>query len=297
MSRGLARVLAPAALLLLISGCSYETGAVFNADGTVTVSAAFYFPKSLMTGGAGSGGVTGMSPSDIKTANSKLSSQYPGAKVELVTKGEEEGAKITIPFKNEKDAFNYLTQPPKLNPNAASGSGSSGIDLSNTGGIFESATHSNNTYTFTTKPPPPATPDPQNPLSGADVLDSLFTVTFSLTLQAEITSAPGALFTADKKTAIWKVSLVTPVTLTATTGGASSVSGQVSPLLGVGVGLVAGGLGFVLGLLMPWRRGGSGPSAMASVPVYTTPAPAPASQYPGAPPLPPPGMPPPALPS
>jgi hypothetical protein len=271
------RVLAPAALLVLTVGCSYETGAVFNADGTVTVSAGFLFPKSLMTASAGSGGVSGMSASDIKKANSTLSGKYPGAKVELITKGEEQGAKITIPFKNEKDAFNYLTQPSKLDPSATT-SGSSGIDLSNTGGLFQTANHSSNTYTFTTKPPPPATPDPNNPLSGADVLDSLFSVTFSLTVPSEITSASGALFTADHKTAIWKISLVTPMVLTATTGSASS-AGPLSPLLLVGIGLVAGGLGFVLGLFMPWRRFGSGaagePHAPGSPPAYTPPPPPP----------------------
>ena len=285
--------------MVLTVGCSYETGAVFNADGTVTVSAAFLFPKSLMTPSAGSGGMSGMSASDIKKANSTLSSKYPGAKVELITKGEEQGAKITIPFKNEKDAFKYLTQPSKLDPSGAT-SGSSGIDLSNTGGLFDSATHSSNTYTFTTKPPPPAKPDPSNPLSGADVLDSLFNVTFSLTVPNEITSAPGALFTADHKTAIWKVSLVTPVTLTATTGASGALAGgQLSPLLLVGIGLVAGGLGFVLGLFTPWRRFGIGGAPVAPAPGFPPPAyrpppaAAPPSQYPGAPPVPPPGLPPP----
>src|SRR5207248_1084967 len=74
--------------------------------------------SSLMQGGA-SGSVNGFSPADIAKANAELNKKYPGGKITIVTEGDESGALITIPFKNEKDAFAFMTQPSELNPSGA----------------------------------------------------------------------------------------------------------------------------------------------------------------------------------
>ena len=213
-----ARTLVIGAVLLAAVACGYDTSASFNADGSVNVGLKFLFPTSLMQGST-SGSVSGFSPADITKANAGLAKKYPGAKVSLVTEGDESGAAVTIPFKTEKDAFAFLTTPSKLNAAGAT-SGSSSIDLSNTGGLFASATHTtngnNDTYTFKSQPPPAASPaagSSSSPIS-ADQFASIFSVTFSLAVPHEITSAPNALFTLDRKTAIWKMSLTTAQTLT-----------------------------------------------------------------------------------
>jgi hypothetical protein len=250
------------ALLIAGVGCGYDVGTTFRTDGTVSVSLTFLFPKALMQGASS---VQGFSPTDITNANKSLGSKYPGAKVAAVTVGEETGAQITIPFKTEKDAFAFLTQAATLSPGGATSGSNTGVDLSNTGGVFTSATHTTSgqtdTYTFKTQaqPLPSASPDTQQVVS-ADELGSIFTITFTLTVPQEITSAPGAVFTLDRKTAIWKLSWTQAQTLTATTasGGLSGLAaGKVqaqNPLLLAGVALVAIGLGFFLGLFTPWRR-------------------------------------------
>jgi hypothetical protein len=250
-------------MLLAVAACGYDVSTTFNADGTVTVGLKFLFPKSLMQGSSGTS-ISGLSAADIAKANADLAAKYPGAKVAVVTEGEESGAQLTVPFKSEKDAFAFLTQPTKLSPaGAASGAGSS-INLANTGGLFATATHTtsgqNDTYTFTSQPQPLASPSPGDPL-GPDVLSSIFTVTFTLTVPREITSAPGALFTLDRKTATWKLSLTTPQTLTATTGSSLVLAGLASnnpqaqsPLLLIGGVVVAVAIGLVVGMFAPWRR-------------------------------------------
>jgi hypothetical protein len=274
-----------AALMLATAACGYGAGATFNQDGSVSVSLKFLFPKSLMTAGAAGGSVTGLSPSDIQKANAELASKYPGAKIEVVTEGEESGAQVTIPFKTEKDAFAFMTQPSQLSPTGVTSGAGSSIDLAKTGGLFASATHTtsgtSDTYTFKTQPQPLPSPSPgSQDLVGADVVDSLFNVTFSLTVPQQITSAPDALFTLDRKTAVWKLSLTRAQTLTATTGPSVALagfasnggSGGQSPFLVIGVALVAIGLGFAFGMLSPWRRlgapavvPGGGPIAAAPV--------------------------------
>jgi hypothetical protein len=250
-------------MLLAVAACGYDVSSTFNADGTVTVGLKFLFPKSLMQGSSGTS-ISGLSAADIAKANADLAAKYPGAKVAVVTEGEESGAQLTVPFKSEKDAFAFLTQPSQLSPaGAASGAGSS-INLANTGGLFASATHTtsgqNDTYTFKSQPQPLASPSPGDPL-GPDVLSSIFTVTFTLTVPHEITSAPGALFTLDRKTATWKLSLTTPQTLTATTGPSVVLAGLASnnpqaqsPVLVIGIVVVAVAFGLVVGMLAPWRR-------------------------------------------
>jgi hypothetical protein len=95
----------------------------------------------------------------------------------------------------------------------------------------------------------------------ADELASIFTITFSLTVPHEITSAPGALFTLDRKTAIWKLSMTQPQTLTATTGTSVGLAGLVAngaqgpgTAIVIGVALVGIIVGFILGTFLPWRR-------------------------------------------
>jgi len=236
--------------------CGYGTSATFNADGSVTVGLKFLFPKSLMQSGSGVS-VSGLSPADITKANADLGSKYPGAKITTVTEGDESGALLTVPFKTEKDAFSFMTQPSRLSPAPAAGAPT--INLANTGGLFTSATHTTSgqseTYTFKTQPQAVASPSPgsQDVLT-PDVLSSVFTITFALTVPHEITSAPDALFTQDRKTAIWKLSFTQAQTLTATTGPAvaltgfasSGSSGQNTVLL-AGVALVAIVIGFFLG--------------------------------------------------
>jgi hypothetical protein len=119
MSRTLARAVALLALVLAVGACGADTSATFNPDGTVTVGLKFLFPKSLMQGSGGAT-VSGFSPSDIASANKQLQQQYPGGKITLVTEGDETGALITVPFKTEKEAFAFLTQPSKLTPSRSS---------------------------------------------------------------------------------------------------------------------------------------------------------------------------------
>jgi hypothetical protein len=280
------------AMLLAAAACGYDVSTTFNADGTATVGLKFLFPKSLMQGGSGTS-ITGLSAADIAKANADLASKYPGAKVALVTEGEESGAQLTIPFKSESDAFKFLTQPSKLSPAGAASSSGSSIDLANTGGLFVEAGHSTGgpteTYTFKTQPQPLASPSPGDPL-GPDVLSSIFSVTFTLTVPHEITSAPGALFTLDRKTAIWKLSLTTPQTLTATTGSGVVLTGLAannpqaqSPALVIGIVVVAIAFGLVVGILAPWRRRLSPAVVPAAAPAeaiadFATPA----SEQPGA---------------
>jgi hypothetical protein len=249
-------------VLLASAACGYDTSATFNADGSVTVGLKFLFPKSLMDSTSGVS-LGGLSASDITSAGAALSSKYPGAKVVTVTEGDEAGALLTVPFKTEKDAFAFLTAPSTLSPQPTSGTPT--INLANTGGVFTSATHTtagaNDTYTFKTQPQPIASPSPgsQSSLS-PDVLSSIFTITFSLTVPHDITSAPGALFTQDRRTAIWKVSFSQAQTLTATTGPAVALTGYTSSggsgqgiAVLIGAVLVAIVLGFFLGVITPWR--------------------------------------------
>src|SRR5436309_4975524 len=130
-----------AAIVAASAACGYDTSATFSTDGSVTVGLKFLSPKSLMSGTSGSS-VSGFSPSDIASANAKLQAKYPGGKVAVVTEGDESGALVTIPFKTEKDAFAFMTQPSKLSPSAPSSSSGLNLNLSNTGGMFTSATHS-----------------------------------------------------------------------------------------------------------------------------------------------------------
>ena len=124
-----------AAVIAATAACGYDTSATFGSDGSVTVGLKFLFPKSLMSGGNGTS-VSGFSPSDIASANSKLQAKYPGGKVTVVTEGDESGALIAIPFKTEKDAFAFMTQPSKLSPSASSSSSGLNLNLSNTGGCW-----------------------------------------------------------------------------------------------------------------------------------------------------------------
>ena len=63
----------------------------------------------------------------------------------------------------------------------------------------------------------------------------MFTVTFALTVPHAITSAPGALFSLDRKTATWKLSWLHAQTLTATTedGVAMALEHRSLPVGGV----------------------------------------------------------------
>ena len=124
---------------LIAAGCGYEAGATFNGDGSVVVSLKFLVPKALTQSGSGTS-VSGISPADIQKANGELAAKYPGAKVFTITEGDETGAEETIPFKTEKEAFAFLTQPSKL-AKGLSGAASTSLDLGNTGGLFASATH------------------------------------------------------------------------------------------------------------------------------------------------------------
>jgi len=257
-----ARTFLIAAVMVAAAGCGYDTSATFNGDGSVTIGLKFLFPKSLMQGGSGTT-ISGFSPSDIAAANKKLQGQYPGSKVSLVNEGDESGALITIPFKTEKEAFGFLTQPSKLSPSASSSGSGVNLNLSNTGGMFTSATHSiagqSDTYTFKTAPSPAPSPTPgEQQMLTQDELESIFTVTFALTVPHVITSAPGALFTLDHKTAIWKLSWTRAQTLSATTGvDSGALAANVSPLqdarLVVATGFIAVAVGFLLGMFMTWR--------------------------------------------
>jgi hypothetical protein len=309
--RVLSKTVALLAVLLFSAACGYEASTAFSADGSVTVGLKFLFPKALMQGGS-TGSVAGFSPADISKANADINKKYPGGKVTIVTEGDESGALITVPFKNETDAFAFLTQPSGLNPSSAtSGTTPPSINLSQTGGLFATAAHttsgSSDTYTFTTQPAaiPSPSPGTQSPIT-IDELSSIFTITFALTLPHEITSAPGALFTLDRKTAIWKVNWVKAETLSATTGpqlagfSATGVQGP-SGALTVGIAVVAVAAGLLLGMLQPWRRllTPAAAPAPASAPVFqpgpplAPPPPEQPSGFAG----PPPDMPPPQTPS
>ncbi len=252
-----------AAIVAATAACGYDTSATFSTDGSVTVGLKFLFPKSLMSGTNGAS-VSGFSPSDIASANAKLQAKYPGGKVSVVTEGDESGALVTIPFKTEKDAFAFMTQPSKLSPAASSSSSGLSLNLSNTGGMFTSATHStsgqSDTYTFKTAPAVQPSPSPgsQEVLTG-DELASMFTVTFALTVPRVITSAQGALFSLDRKTAIWKLNWLHAQTLTATTGPeAGGLVSSISPVQGdirvaIAVGFIAIAVGFLLGMFLTWR--------------------------------------------
>ena len=298
-----AKAIAAVAVAMLMAACGYEASTSFNSDGSVTVGLKFLFPKALMEGTGTTGSVSGFSPADIAKANAELNQKYPGGKITLVTEGDESGALITIPFKNEKDAFAFITQPSQLNPSGAtSGTSPPSINLSQTGGLFATATHTtsgqSDTYTFTTVAPaiPSPSPGSQSPIT-TDELASIFTVTFAPTLPHEITSAPGALFTLDRKTAIWKVNWTKAETFTATTGpqlaGFSSAGAQ-GPSAGitVGVGLVAIAVGFLLGAVQPWRRlrtPAVAPALVPQMPAQLESTPMPPGTFSG----PPPGAPPP----
>lgn len=261
MRKVVARALLVVAVAFGAAGCGFDTSATFNADGSVTVGLKFLFPKSLMQGSTGTT-VSGLSPSDIAKANTQLQKQYPGGKVTAVTEGDETGALMTVPFKTEKDAFAFLTAPSKLSPSGATSGTGLGINLANTGGFFSSATHTttgqNDTYTFKTSPAPLPSPSPgQQQIITDDEIASIFVITFALTVPHQITSAPGALFTLDRKTAIWKLSWTKPQTFTATTGSDAGLVASVSPLqdsrLVLAVGFTAIALGFLLGIFLTWR--------------------------------------------
>ena len=265
-----------AVLLLVAAGCGYDTSTTFNADGSVTVGLKLLFPKELVQGANGPS-VSGFTPTDLASANSSLQARYPGATIVPVTEGDESGASITIPFKTEKAAFEFMTAPSQLTPSGAtSGSGVS-LNLSNTGGLFTSAAHTSaggfDTYTFKTAPQPIASPSPgsQQVISDTEIA-SIFTITFSLTVPHEITSAPGAVFTLDRKTAMWKLSWTKAETLTATTGSDTGLVAAVTPAtdtrLTVVVGAIAIAVGIAVGMLLPWRRIRPAP---APAPVETPP--------------------------
>jgi hypothetical protein len=268
-----------ASVLLAATACGVDSTAAFNADGSVSIGLKFLFPKSLMNGSSG-GSVSGFSASDIASDNAKLQGRYPGSKVALVTEGDESGALVTIPFKTEKEAFAFLTQPSKLKPSTPSSS-KLGLNLSDTGGMFTAATHSKSgstdTYTFKTAPTVQPSPSPgSQEVLTQDELASIFTVTFALTTPQAITSADGALFSQDRKTAIWKLSWLHSQTLVATTGGqGAALAASVSPVqdarLVIAVGFLAIAAGFLLGMFLTWRGllPRRAPSAPAGPPAET----------------------------
>ena len=257
----LARVVLVGAVLVATAGCGYDTSATFYPDGSVTVGLKLLFPKSLMQGGNGAS-VSGFTPAEIANANAQLQKRYPGGKVTVVTEGDESGALITIPFKTQKEAFAFLTQPSTMSPSGATSGTGLGFNLSNTGGLFTSATHTtsggSDVYTFKTAPQPLPTPTPgQQQVISNDEIASIFVITFSLTVPHVITSAPGAVFTLDRKTAMWKLSWTKAQTLSATTGSDAGLAATVSPAqdfrLVIAVGFIAIAVGFLLGMLLTWR--------------------------------------------
>jgi hypothetical protein len=259
--RVLAGVALAAAVLVAAAGCGFDTSTTFNSDGSVTVGLKFLFPKSLMQGSNGAS-VSGLTPADIAKANADIQKKYPGAKVTAVTEGDESGALVTVPFKTEKEAFAVLTAPSTMSPSGATSGSGVGINLANTGGLFNSATHTtnggNDTYTFKTSPQPLPSPSPgQQQIVTDDEIASIFIITFTLTVPHVITSAPGAVFTLDRKTAMWKLSWTRPQTLTATTGPDAGLVAATTPLqdwrLLLAVGFIAIAAGFLLGMFMTWR--------------------------------------------
>ncbi len=304
MLKAVAGMVVVGALVLALAACGYDTSATFNADGSVTIGLKFLFPKSLMQGSSGTS-VSGFSASDIANANTALQKKYPGGKVTVVTEGDETGALITIPFKNEKDAFAFLTQPSTLSPSKATSGSSLGLNLSDTCGLFKSASHTTSgatdTFSFKTaaQVQPSPSPGSQQVLTDDEVA-SIFTITFALTVPHVITSAPGALFTLDRKTAIWKLHWTRSETLTATTGPDAGLVANVSALpdmrLVIAIAFIAIGAGFLLGMFLTWRGVLGRPHAqpqlapvVAQVPVAPPPATPSSVDWPG----PPPGAPPP----
>lgn len=278
MLRAASRTVILAAIVLSAAACGADTSATFQADGSVTVGMKFLFPKSLMQSSGGTT-INGFSQSDIASANQQLQQKYPGGTITVVTEGDETGALITIPFKTEKDAFAFLTQPPKVSPSGATSGSSVGLNLSNTGGIFTSATHTTSgatdTYRFVTVAQPQASPKPgQQQVITDDELQSVFTITFAITVPHVITSAPGALFTLDRKTAIWKLHWTRSETLTATTGPDAGLTASFLPLqdwrLLIAVAFVAIAAGFLGGMFITWRGLGNRPSAMTVPPAPPT---------------------------
>lgn len=265
-----------ALVMLTAAGCGYDTSATFNPDGSVTIGLELLFPKDLMQGANGTS-ISGFTASDMATASSSLQAKYPGAKIAPVTAGDESGALITIPFKTERAAFDFITAPPQLTPSGATSGTGVSLNLSNTGGLFTSASHTKaggvDTYEFKTAAQPISSPSPgsQQVISDSEIA-SIFTITFSLTVPHEITSAPGAVFTLDRKTATWKLNWTKAETLTATTGPETGLVAAVTPAtdtrLTVVVGVIAIAVGIVLGMLMPWRRMRRVPAA---APVETPP--------------------------
>jgi hypothetical protein len=240
------------------ASCGADTAATFNPDGSMTVGIKFLFPRSVMQGGNGMS-VSGLSASDIASSNKQLQQHYPGAKITTVTEGDESGALVTIPFKTEKDAFAFLTQPSKVSP---SGGSKVGLNLGNTGGLFSTATHTTSagadTYTFKTvaQTQPSPSPGTQTVITD-DELQSIFTLTFAITVPHVITSAPGALFTLDRKTAIWKLHWTRSETLTATTGQDAGLVASLTPgedwRLLIAIAFIAVAAGFLLGMVISWR--------------------------------------------
>jgi hypothetical protein len=278
------------AIVVAAAACGADTSATFNADGSVTVGLKFLFPKSLMQGSAGTS-VSGFSQADIANANKQLQQKYPGGSVKVVTEGDETGALITIPFKTEKDAFAFLTLPPKTSPSGATSGSGVDLNLANTGGMFSSATHTtsgaNDTYRFVTVAQPQASPKAgQQQVISDDELQSIFTITFAITVPHVISSAPGALFTLDRKTAIWKLHWTRSETLTATTGPDAGLTASVQPLqdwrLLIAIAFVAVAGGFLLGMLITWRGLRGRPAAVTPVsvpaPDFASPSPPPMTQ-------------------
>jgi hypothetical protein len=272
--RALARTVVLAVIVIAAAACGADASATFNADGSVTIGMKLLFPKSLMQSSSGTS-VSGLSPSDIASANKQLQQKYPGGTVTVVTDGDDTGALITIPFKTEKDAFAFLTQPPKTSPSGATSGSSVGLNLANTGGMFTSARHTTSgatdTYTFVTVAQPHASPKSgEQQVITDDELQSIFTITFTITVPHAITSAPGALFTLDRKTAIWKLHWTRSETLTATTGADTGLTASVLPLqdsrLLIAIAFIAAAGGFLLGMFITWR-------GLAARPAPTPPAP------------------------
>ena len=297
--RSVAQAVLAAAVALSVAACGYDASATFNADGSVSIGLKFLFPKSLMNGTNGAS-VNGLSASDIATAQAKLQQKYPGGKVTAVTEGEESGALITVPFKTEKDAFTFLTQPSSLSSSKATSGASVGLNLSNTGGVFTSAVHTtsggSDTYTFKTaaQTQPSPSPGTQQTITD-DEVESIFTITFAITVPHVIASAPGALFTLDRKTAIWKLHWTKAETLTATTGQDAGLAASVlpaaqDPRLVVAVGFIAISAGFLIGMFLTWRGllTRRAPAAVAVPVAIEAPAPPPVQpfplEYPGPPP-------------
>lgn len=273
-----------AGFVLAAAGCGYDASATFNPDGSVTIGLKLLFPKDLVQGTNGAS-ISGFTPTDLSQATAELDKKYPGAKVTAVSEGDESGALITLPFKTEKEAFDFITAPPQLNPSGATSGTGVSLNLSNTGGLFTAASHTSaggvDTYSFTTAAQPLTTPSPgsQQVISDSEIA-SIFTITFSLTVPHVITSAPGAVFTLDRKTASWKLDWTKSETLTATTGPDAGLVAAVTPAsdfrvtAAVAAGAVA--LGVLIGMLMPWRRMKPAPIAAAieeSPPPNSQPAP------------------------